>query len=51
MLRAAEAGDLPWFQLNDHPRGLVPDRPAWYPSGHGAANRILLRKIRDFAAL
>jgi len=51
MLRAASLGGMPWFQLNDHPRGVVPERPRWYPSGYGAANRILLGKIRGFAAI
>jgi len=51
MLRAASGGSLPWFQLNDHPRNQAPERPEYYPSGYGAANRILQRKIREFAAL
>ncbi len=45
MIRAAAAGKLPWFQLNDHPRGTVPDRPVWLPSGRLAMNRVILRKI------
>ncbi len=51
MIRAASEGGLPWFQLNDHPRNQVPERPVYYPSGYRAANRILLRKIAEFAAL
>lgn len=51
MIRAASQGDLPWFQLNDHPRNRVPELPEYFPSGYGAANRILLRKIAEFAAL
>jgi hypothetical protein len=51
MMRAAASGELPWFQLNDHPRNRLPERPDWYPSGFRAANRILLRKVREFAAL
>ena len=51
MMRAAQAGDLPWFQLNDHPRGDVPARPIWYPSGAWAANRVLIRKARQLAGL
>lgn len=47
MLRAAAAGGLPWFQLNDHPRGNVPPRPNWLPGGYWAANRALLRKLAD----
>ena len=46
MIGAAEQGTLPWFQLNDHPRGEAPARPVWLPSGQLATNRILLRKIR-----
>ncbi len=51
MMRAASEGDLPWFQLNDHPRGVMPDNPQYYPAGHGAANRILQQKIRQFSGL
>jgi hypothetical protein len=51
MMRAVSKGDLPWFQLNDHPRNSVPERPEYYPSGFRAANRILLRKIEEFTAL
>ncbi len=51
MMRAASKGGLPWFQLNDHPRNRVPASPDWYPSGYRAANRVLLRKIKEFAAL
>lgn len=45
MMRAAQAGNLPWFQLNDHPRGEVPARPNWLPGGPWQANRALLRKL------
>ncbi len=51
MLRAAAAGDVPWFQLNDHPRGHVPRDPAWYPPGYMEAHRVILRKVREYAAL
>lgn len=46
MIHAAAAGALPWFQLNDHPRGAVPPRPNWLPSGDLAANTAILRKVR-----
>ncbi len=42
MIRAAEEGDLPWFQLNDHPRGEVPDEPRWMPVGTRAFRHWLL---------
>jgi dipeptidyl aminopeptidase/acylaminoacyl peptidase len=42
---AAAAGALPWFQINDHPRGLAPHRPRWLLPGWTVANRALLRKI------
>lgn len=45
MLRAARDGGVPWFQLNDHPRGEVPDRPHWHPGGPLAANQVLLAKL------
>jgi hypothetical protein len=51
MIRAAAEGALPWFQINDHPRNTVPERPQYYPSGFQAANTILLRKIKEFTAL
>ncbi|MFH1468106.1 MAG: hypothetical protein ABIO70_27210 [Pseudomonadota bacterium] len=51
MMRAASEAGLPWFQLNDHPRNTVPDRPKWYPPGHGFANRTIMAKIALFAAL
>ncbi len=51
MLRAASGGSLPWFQLNDHPRGEVPAKPIWYPQGALTANRVLLRKARQLAGL
>ena len=46
MIHAAASGSLPWFQLNDHPRGEVPPRPQWLANGHLAANKAILRKIR-----
>ncbi len=46
MLQAAASGDLPWFQINDHPRGEAPDRPVWGRSSQLLSNRALLRKIR-----
>lgn len=51
MMRAVSAPGTRarWFQLNDHPRGDVPDRPAWLPSERLAMNRILLRKIATLA--
>lgn len=42
---AAAAGALPWFQVNDHPRGIAPHRPRWLLPGALIANRALLRKI------
>ena len=49
MIRAAADGRLPWLQLNDHPRGTVPERPVWLPSGRLATNRAILRKIRTLS--
>ncbi len=46
MLRAVEPAGLPWFQLNDHPRGLIPDRPVWISGGPLSANRAILRKLK-----
>lgn len=50
MMRAAESGEMPWFQINDHPRGEVPERPAWAPGGPFAANQLILRKLRNLRA-
>jgi hypothetical protein len=49
MIQAAAAGRVPWFRLNDHPMGLVPQSPELYPAGRLAANRILLRWIRQLS--
>lgn len=46
MIHAAQAGSLPWFQLNHHPRGVVPDRPDWLPGGPWAANQAILRTLK-----
>ncbi len=45
MLEAARSGSEAWWQLNDHPRGSLPDRPEWLEGGPLAANRAILRKI------
>ncbi|MFZ5477428.1 MAG: alpha/beta hydrolase family protein [Myxococcota bacterium] len=45
MLHAAKAGDVPWLQINDHPRGEVPPRPVWLRGGTWSANRAILRKL------
>lgn len=46
MIHAAAKGELPWFQLNDHPRNELPPRPHWLAGGPWAANRAILRKLR-----
>lgn len=51
MIHAAAAGTLPWFQINDHPRGEVPPRPSWLPGGRLAANQAILRKVRTLMDL
>lgn len=45
MVQAAAEGDLPWFQINDHPRGEAPLRPWWLGPGHLRHHRALLRKV------
>lgn len=49
MAHAAEAavgaGTMPWFQLNDHPRNSLPQRPSWLPGGPIAASRAIRRKL------
>jgi len=47
MVRAAASGALPWFQINDHPRGSLPPRPNWLGGGPWSANRVILRKLAD----
>ncbi len=51
MIRAASEGGLPWFQLNDHPRGEVPAEPLWMPSGLPHARRWITRRVRDLHGL
>jgi hypothetical protein len=46
MVAAARAGRLPWFQVNDEPRGEAPERPHWIAGGPWASNRAILRKLR-----
>lgn len=46
MLQAVEHAELPWFQINDHPRGVLPPRPLWLASGSLTAHRAILRKLR-----
>lgn len=45
MLEAARRGRPAWAQLNDHPRGTLPERPAWLAGGPLAANRAILQKL------
>lgn len=47
MVAAAGAA---WRQLNDHPRGELPDRPAWNAGGPLAANRAILAKLATLRA-
>lgn len=50
MVHAASIGRLPWFQINDHPRGEAPPRPVWLESGPRAAHKALLRKVQTLLA-
>ena len=45
MMRAVERGALPWYQINDHPRGIVPPRPNWLAGGPWTANCAILAKL------
>ena len=45
MLQAARSGSPAFAQLNDHPRGEAPARPAWLRGGAWAANRAILQKL------
>ncbi|MDP2317589.1 MAG: CocE/NonD family hydrolase [Pseudomonadota bacterium] len=47
MIRAGAAGSVPWVQINDHPRGVLPPRPIWLAGGPLAANEAILRKLGD----
>jgi hypothetical protein len=51
MIRAAAAGSSPWFQLNDHGRGCVPDAPRWMPAGNRAAREWIREQVRLLHAL
>jgi hypothetical protein len=46
MIAAAGHGNLPWFQINDHPLDEVPWAARWLPSGTDAANQWLVNRIR-----
>ena len=50
MIEAAAAGDLPFFHLNEHGEGVVPDPPDWYAPGRTHANRTLLRWVQRLTA-
>lgn len=50
-LHAAADGGLPWFQINDHPRGERPLRPRWLGLGLLPARRALLDKISALTAV
>lgn len=47
MMRAVSVPDttVRWFQINNHSRGEVPDRPIWLPSPRLAMNRTIIRKV------
>ena len=47
MIRAADSGDLPWFQLNNHARGEIPKNPQWIPNGRLSANQAILKKLKQ----
>jgi dienelactone hydrolase len=51
MIKAASEGGLPWFQLNDHPRGTVPARPEWMPAGLRPARRWIHTRLRELMGL
>ena len=45
MMQAAASGNLPWIQINQHPRNEVPPRVMWIGGGQLAANRAILEKL------
>lgn len=52
MIQAAEASStLRWFRLNGHEPGELPERPQWGASGRSAANKALLRAIKQAAGV
>lgn len=51
MLRAAAAGDLPWFQINEHGRRVVPAAIRWMPEGLRPARRFLHDHLRELCRL
>jgi hypothetical protein len=51
MIRAAAAGSLPWFQLNDHPRNVVPESPSWMVPGNRVARTWFHERIRALSRL
>lgn len=51
MIDAAAAGQLPWFQLGDHPRSTVPAAPAWAAPGLRPARAWMHDRIRELHGL
>ena len=49
-MHAAADGGLPWFQINDHPRGERPLRPQWLGRGLCTARGALLAKLAALTA-
>lgn len=51
MLAAAAASEtLPWYQVNDHPRDVLPESIAWTSPGRRGANRVLMARIKRLMA-
>jgi hypothetical protein len=47
MMRGVSTGVAPWFKINNHPKGSVPDAIHWLRSGRLAANRAITAAVMD----
>ena len=47
MIQAASDGNLPWFRLNDHPIGHVPEHPDWLPASRDTLNEWILATLEQ----
>ena len=50
MIQAAADGNLPWFRINNHEPGVVPQSPIWLPASRDKLNRWIRFEIAKLTA-
>lgn len=50
MMAAASASSLPWFQINRHPRGMLPKKTIYLQGGRLPGNRMILEALGRLGA-